>query len=523
MWYLYHAITASRCPRLDTCGQRRVGSVVTRVDLRCFVCSSVKNLLPYNRKGGKEGVTRTGHDHHAAVLADVRRGMIPAHIYNDGELFALERERVFGRAWIFVAHESEIPRPGDYVVRRVLDDSFIVVRDEHGEVRAHFNMCLHRGMQVCRAEMGNASHFRCPYHGWSYRNDGRLVGLPFHRDAYGGEAGFRRRGKRLLPAPNLDRYNGLIFLSLDPDAPPLPEFLGDFRFYLDYYTRQSPSGIELRGPQRWRMRANWKVGAENFAGDMYHTPHTHASVVEIGLFREPKAEKRKDGCTYWAGAGGGTTYKLPPGTLDERLRYVGYPQEMVDRMKHTLSADQLAVVGDDGFMVSAATVYPNLSLVHNWPKVAGDTDEVLPFISIRQWQPVGQDETEVLSWFAVDAEAPEEFKALSYKAYLMCFGSSGMFEQDDVENWVSLTSTAAGSMARRLRLHSRMGLYEDDTEVSPPLPRDRFHGPGVARTGYGEHNQRALLRRWADDLARPPAAGPPVEINGGAEPAEERT
>ena len=100
-------------------------------------------------------------------------------------------------------------------------------------------MCLHRGMQVCRAEMGNASHFRCPYHGWSYRNDGRIVGLPFHQDAYGGEAGFKRKGQRLLPAPNLATYNGMIFVSLDPAAPPLEEFLGDFRFYLDYYTKQS--------------------------------------------------------------------------------------------------------------------------------------------------------------------------------------------------------------------------------------------------------------------------------------------
>ena len=70
---------------------------------------------------------------------------------------------------------------------------------------------------------------------------------------------------------------------------------------------------------------------------MYHTPHTHTSVVEIGLFREPKAEKRKDGATYWAGSGGGTTYKLPPGDFDERLRYVGYPDEMIERMKDAWS------------------------------------------------------------------------------------------------------------------------------------------------------------------------------------------
>jgi len=452
-----------------------------------------------------------GPDDRAQLLADVRRGMIPAHIYNDRDVFELEKERVFGRAWLFLGHESEIPAPGDYVVRRILEDSFILARGEDGVVRAHFNMCLHRGMQVCRAEMGNASHFRCPYHGWTYRNDGRLAGLPFYQEAYGGEAGFRRTEQRLLPAPRLAVLNGLVFVSLDPDAEPLEDFLGDFRFYLDYYTRQSGSGIELRGPQRWRIRANWKIGAENFAGDMYHTPHTHTSVVEIGLFREPKAEKRKDGCTYWAGAGGGTTYKLPPGDLDERLRYVGYPQEMIDRMKDRLSADQLRVVGEDGFMVSAATIYPNLSFVHNWPKV-GDSEDVLPFISIRQWQPISEDETEVLSWFAVDAEAPERFKELSYKAYLMCFGSTGMFEQDDVENWVSLTSTAGGAMARRLLLNGRMGLLEDDTEVVPPLPPERFHGPGVAHTGYGEYNQRALLDRWADDVERAPVRPAPVQL-----------
>ncbi|WP_406416325.1 Rieske 2Fe-2S domain-containing protein [Streptomyces sp. NBC_00873] len=448
---------------------------------------------------------------HGTVLDDVRRGMTPAYIYNDREIFELEKERLFSRAWMFVGHESEVPEPGDYVVRRVLEDSFIIARGNDGQVRAMFNMCLHRGMQVCRAEMGNATHFRCPYHGWSYRNDGRIVGLPFHQEAYGGEEGFRRKGQALLPAPAIDTYNGLIFVSLDPDAPPLTEYLGDFTFYLDYYTKQSASGIELRGPQRWRVKSNWKIGVENFAGDMYHTPQTHTSVVEIGLFREPKAEKRKDGCTYWAGRGGGTTYKLPPGTLEERLRYVGYPDEMIERMKTTWSEEQLSLIGDNGFMISAASAFPNISFVHNWPKVE-DSDEVLPFISIRQWQPISEDETEVLSWFAVDKEAPEEFKALSYKAYLMCFGSSGMFEQDDVENWVSLTSTAAGSMARRLLLNNRMGLLSDNSPVVPALTDDEFSGPGVARIGYGEYNQRFLLADWADHLERPAATQPPVEV-----------
>lgn len=433
------------------------------------------------------------------VFENVRRGMIPAHIYNDKELFALEKERLFGRAWTFVGHESEIPHDGDYVVRRVLDDSFIITRDSAGEVRALFNMCLHRGMQVCRAEMGNASNFRCPYHGWTYRNDGRLTGLPFHREAYGGDEGFAK-DQTLLPAPNFASYNGLLFISLDPNAEPLEDFLGDFKFYLDYYTKQSAGGVEVRGPQRWRIKANWKIGAENFAGDMYHTPHTHASIVEIGLFREPKAQKRKDGATYWAHRGGGTTYKLPPGGFEERMGYVGYPAEMIGRIKDVWTPQQQRVVGEDGFMISAATCFPNLSFVHNWPKVRDRDDEVLPFISIRLWQPISENETEVCSWFAVDSAAPPQYKQDSYKAYLMCFGSTGMFEQDDVENWVSLTTTAGGSMARRLLLNSRMGLLADDRPVVEPLAPNAFHGPGRAQVGYNEHNQRALLTMWADYL-----------------------
>ncbi|MDR7608689.1 MAG: Rieske 2Fe-2S domain-containing protein, partial [Armatimonadota bacterium] len=183
------------------------------------------------------------------LVGDVRKGWIPAAIYSDPGVFEAEEERVFGRAWVFLAHESEIPEPGDYVVRRIVRDSFIVVRDEYGEVRVLANVCRHRGMQVCRAERGNASHFRCPYHGWTYRNTGDLVGVPFHEDAYGGDREFPKSEFGLLSAPRVASYNGLVFASLDPGAPPLEEYLGGFRFYLDFYTRQSPAGLEVHGPQ----------------------------------------------------------------------------------------------------------------------------------------------------------------------------------------------------------------------------------------------------------------------------------
>ena len=437
------------------------------------------------------------------VFDNVRRGMIPAHIYNDAELFALEKERLFSRAWTFVGHESEIPQDGDYVVRRVLDDSFIISRDSDGR------------------RAGHVQHVPAPRDAGVSRGDGQRLQLPLpvprlvlpqrrpaHRAAVS-PRGLRRRRRfppeRPNPAcPHRISRATTVCCSSAWTRPPnrCEDFLGDFRFYLDFYTKQSAGGLELRGPQRWRIKANWKIGAENFAGDMYHTPHTHASIVDIGLFREPKAQKRKDGATYWAHRGGGTTYKLPPGDFDERMRYVGYPDEMIGRIKDAWTPRQQRVVGEDGFMISAATCFPNLSFVHNWPKLPG-SDQVLPFISIRLWQPISENETEVCSWFAVDSAAPAQYKQDSYKAYLMCFGSTGMFEQDDVENWVSLTTTAGGSMARRLLLNSRMGLLSDDRPVVEALPAESFHGPGRAQVGYNEYNQRALLKLWADYLQQP--------------------
>lgn len=450
----------------------------------------------------------------ARVVSEVKAGKFPAGIYSDPEVFRLEKERLFPRTWQYLAHESEVPEPGDYVVRRILNDSFIVARGEDGQVRVMLNMCRHRGMQVCRVESGNSSHFRCPYHAWTYKNDGQLIGVTFFQEAYDGERGLKRGERGLLPPPQTATYRGMIFACLDPGAPGLEESLGDFRFFLDLYVGQSDDGVEVRGPQRWIIRSNWKIGAENFSGDSYHTPYTHASVVDIGLFQEPKAHRRKQGALYWAGSGGGTTYKVPHGDFAENLGYVGYPPEMIERMRQRWSPAQRALVADAGFIPSAATVFPNLSLVHNWPHVEEGGPRV-PFVSIRLWQPLGPTETEVSSWFAVDRHAPAWYKEQSYKAYLTCFGSSGMLEQDDVENWTSITAVARGHLASQVSLDSTMGLDPDGGTLHEPVAG--WPAPGQAFTGYGEYNQRELLRRWAALLTGDGApSAPSVRLVGDA-------
>ena len=436
------------------------------------------------------------------TLGDMRSGWIPPHIYSDPAVFEREGQRLFSRTWQFLAHESEVPNVGDYVVRSVLDDSFIVVRSDDGQVRALLNMCRHRGMQICRAEAGNAKRLLCPYHAWSYSNDGKLAGVPFLENAFGGEAGLNR-DEHSLVQPATEIFSGLVFVNLDPQPVPLTVQMGDFATYLRFYTEPTPAGVEVRGPQRWRFKANWKIGAENFAGDSYHTPHTHASIAAIGVMSQARANSRKDGAIYYTGGGAGATFKLGDGSFEERLASIGYDSDMAAaRAAHWPEAIH-NLIGKDGFVPSAATLFPNLSMLHLWAKTDA-AGTVTPFTTLRLWQPVSAQETEMLSWFVVDKTASDEFKESSYKAYLMCFGSTGMFEQDDMENWALVTRMSRGHMSRSVHLNSRMGLAPDGSALQPPLAN--FSGPGVAHVGFSEHNQRHWMEMWADYMEQQPPA-----------------
>ena len=124
-------------------------------------------------------MTTAGTDPGALVRDDgVRR-----EIYRDPAVFALEMERIFKRTWVFMAHESELAAAGDYLTMRIGAEPVVVVRGEDGEVRVLVNRCRHRGAVVCERAAGNAKSFRCQYHGWTYRNDGQLVGVPFPESA----------------------------------------------------------------------------------------------------------------------------------------------------------------------------------------------------------------------------------------------------------------------------------------------------------------------------------------------------
>lgn len=417
-------------------------------------------------------------------------GRIPARIFNDEEIYRLEQERVFSRCWSFLAHESEVPEPGDYVLRSIAGNSIIVARGEDGHIHAHLNMCRHRGNQVCKADFGNSSHFRCSYHGWTYANTGRLVGVPYQARVY--DDHFHKEEWGLLPV-RTDEYCGLIFGTLDEATSSLEEYLGGFQWYLDLYLRPSAAGTEVYAPpDTWEGETDWKICAENFSGDGYHTPVAHQFGFALGYFAST-AKTHDDGYAAHIpgkghGIGLGRTPGMPP--------FFGYPPEIVESMRQELSEGQLSVFAET--RTAVGNIFPNLSfLIQPFSPVPGEPG--VRFCTMRLWQPDGVGRIRMLSWCLVPKDAPQSYREEAYHAYTLAFGQAGMFEQDDFENWSHVTTQAASSLASTVDFPYLMGLE------AKPLPD--FPGPGFVVSPYvTETNFRNLWGTWLDYMETPPGA-----------------
>ena len=408
-------------------------------------------------------------------LIDLRRGVIDRRIFWDQGIYELELERVFARCWLFVAHESQVAAPGDFVTTYMGEDGVIVARGEDGEVHVFLNSCTHRGNKVSYAEAGNKRRFTCNYHGWSFGTDGALVGMP-------GEEYYRNtcpdfdKGELGLHRARVQSYKGLVFATFDEQSPSLDAYLGDYRWYLDVMLDNDEGGTEfLEGNIKSRMRCNWKLPAENFAGDSYHAAWTHNSGAVamlgqgVGKSDQEKSYQMNTNGHGWQFGLDMIGNALVLGEQD----IIDYLRSREEKVAARLGKIRSRMVG----AISSATLFPNLSFLPGHS-------------TFRTWQPKGPHEMELNTWVLVNKSAPEALKDKYRKGVMRTFSPSGTLEMDDGENWEGASQSSAGVVTRRQKLHYGLGM---GSEVAHEELKGSLH-----LRKYNDSNQRAFYGRWLE-------------------------
>jgi len=221
-----------------------------------------------------------------AIRRLVQPGKVHRSLYTDPAIFEMEMDRIFGRTWIYVGHESQVKNPGDFITTRLGAKPVVMSRHSDGKIHVIRNQCAHRGAQVVAAECGNAREFRCCYHGWSYHTNGRLKQVPLIY-AYPKSFDPNNPEAAMLPVPRVDAYRGFVFASLAAEGPSLDEFLGPIKTSFDDLVDRAPDGeLEVAGGVfKHLYHGNWKLYLENLL-DVAHPMFVHQSSTEAAKVQD---------------------------------------------------------------------------------------------------------------------------------------------------------------------------------------------------------------------------------------------
>ena len=212
------------------------------------------------------------------IAALVQPDRVHKRVYTDPAIFDLEMERIWGNAWIFIGHESQVKSPGDFFTTTLGKQPVIVTRHSDNQVYLLYNRCAHKGAQLTVAPCGHAQQLRCAYHGYVFDTAGALVHVPkaegYQNSAFSRDnpsTGIRRVAR-------VETYRGFIFASQAVHGPDLASWLGPAITSFDNAVDRSPTGeIEMTGGVlRYMHDANWKILLENVSDNM-HPAVTHQS------------------------------------------------------------------------------------------------------------------------------------------------------------------------------------------------------------------------------------------------------
>lgn len=383
---------------------------------------------------------------------------IAGRVYRDQSLFESEMNTVFRHCWVYVAHESEIADGGDYKLARIGTQPVVVTRGaDDGDVHVMFNRCRHRGSAICQREFGNANHFRCAYHGWTYGSDGSLIGVPF---ADGYDDGFDKTRMGLVHVPRVDSYRGFIFACLDLDAPSLVDYLGHATRFLDFIA-DLPGGIELSArAHKLTYEGNWKLQVENTI-DPYHFSFTHKSWLDILRARGTPSDWVRN-----------VTSNAAWRTVDLGG---GHSAHEYGPLESFSAGDGVANFTAGELLPFNFIVFPTLSFVG---------------AHLRLVIPISATRTRVLLYPIMPKAFDDAQRAQVLRSHEAFYGSAGAGSADDIE--VGFERVMSGLSADATE--------EDWILMSRGLERETIDPDTGIRYGRSsdEVPQRGFYRRWAD-------------------------
>ncbi len=408
--------------------------------------------------------------------ADQMKGdRVGTPLYEDPAIFDVEMEKIFGKAWVWVAHESEVPGKGNFKLSHVGTQPVIVSRDRRGEVHVIVNRCRHRAATVCEVKKGKTSSFQCPYHGWGYALDGSLRAIPY-AEGYSEDFDKSKMGLKKL---RTEIYQGMIFATFDQDAEPLEDFLGNAKLWIDLFMKQGGGyPVKALGEHQFKVPMNWKIQLENTT-DAYHFPVVHKSFMQSLDGEANDTFSFMDDDDGWVedlGNGHSVMVMMPElNDLDEdpdrpipqrfqelaqQLRDKGYEEDKVKKI--------VRAVGGCGF---------NLNLFPN----AGCS---LSFFRILR--PVSVQETEIRHIALGMDGGPEEANQMRLRLHEHFQGPMGFGSPDDAEVWERVQRGSAGAGDLDVMVNRGLGLEEDSPNGLPK-------GDVSAETGM-----RSAYKQWKE-------------------------
>lgn len=411
-------------------------------------------------------------------LVDTQHGTLNNAIFSHPDIYAQEIEQIFNRMWLLVGHESQIPRPGDFIRSRMGEEQVIVTRAPDRRVHVLLNSCAHRGNVVCRYDRGSSLSFQCSFHGWVYNHEGALTKVPDGMaDAY--EGALRMEEWGLLRA-RAETFHGTIWATWDDSAPSLLEYFGGAEAYLAAALSDAegdPEGTEVVGGiMKWRVGLNWKVPMpDNDVSHGWITHHSRTRGDGAAGFTQG-TPNYQNSYHIWFPEGHNTSLRVQDDGAPGRSFGAADPslQEYLDSNweKRWKRLGKLAYVNEPPH------IFPNMGAVGR---------------IFRVLHPRGPTETEMWSWIIVDKNMPAEVKRAIVREHERQEGPNGMTQKDDMENWYILTQYSKGTMTRtRLRQNAQLGM------LKPSLHGPSTFGmPGMFHPSPTDENIRRFYQRWA--------------------------